>query len=655
VQDAFATAVERWPRDGLPRDPVAWIVAVARNRAIDRLRRDRVLRDRAPQLAALTGPDDEHADEEPMATSVPDERLRLIFTCCHPALGPDAQVALTLRLLGGLSTAEVAHAFLVPESTMAQRLVRAKAKIRAAGIPFRLPPDDALPERLSAVLDVVYLVFNEGYAASAGDALVCRSLCAEAMRLAALVAELMPDEPEALGLHALLLAHDARREARVDATGALVLLDDQDRALWDWAAIEAATRLATRALRLGPPGRYVLQAAIAVEHSRAATASDTRWERVTAFYERLAALAPDPVVELNRAVAIAQAGDVAAGLARIDALSPALDGYQYFHAARADLLRRLGAHDAAAEAYARAADLAGNAAERAFLERRRRDLTRSDARTVSVARMALADELRQRARATWAAGDWDGMSRIVAPVGAVVLDRVGVEPGHDLLDVGTGSGGTLAIPAALRGARVVGLDVTPELLEHARRRAAEAGVEVEWVEGDAQELPFADASFDRVISTFGAMFAPDHARAAAELVRVCRPGGRVAMVTWANAGFAGELFKLTGAFLPPPPPGVQPPPLWGVDEHITEVFGAAGVTPAIERETVDFDFASVEDAVRHYGDDFGPFVMARGVLEPQGRWDEFLAAFADLVTRFNTAEDGSALIRSEYLVITVER
>jgi SAM-dependent methyltransferase len=269
--------------------------------------------------------------------------------------------------------------------------------------------------------------------------------------------------------------------------------------------------------------------------------------------------------------------------------------------------------------------------------------------------MALADELRQRARATWAAGDWDGFSRVVAPVGAVVLDRVGIEPGQDLLDVGTGSGSTIAIPAAQRGARVVGLDVTPELLDHARRRAAEAGVEAEWVEGDAQELPFADASFDRVISTFGAMFAPDHARAAAELVRVCRPGGRIAMVTWANDGFAGELFKLSGAFLPPPPPGVQPPPLWGVDAHVNEVFGAAGVTPSIERETVDFHFASVEDAVQHYADEFGPFVMARGVLEPQGRWDEFLAAFTELVTRFNAADDDRATIRSDYLVITVER
>jgi len=269
--------------------------------------------------------------------------------------------------------------------------------------------------------------------------------------------------------------------------------------------------------------------------------------------------------------------------------------------------------------------------------------------------MALADELRQRARATWAAGDWDGFSRLVAPVGALVLDRVGVAPGQALLDVGTGSGGTIAIPAAQRGASVVGLDLTPELLEHARRRAAEAGVEVEWVEGDAQELPFEDASFDRVVSTFGAMFAPDHERAAAELVRVCRPGGRIAMVTWANEGFAGELFKLSGRFMPPPPPGVQPPPLWGVESHVAEVFGAAGVKPSIERETVEFLFDSVQDAVRHYADDFGPFVMARGMLEPQGRWDEFLAAFAELVTRFNAAGDDRTTIRSDYFVITVER
>ena len=369
VQDAFATAVDRWPRDGVPRDPLAWIVAVARNRAIDRIRRDRALAARAPQLASLAERDPEPT-EEPVATSVSDERLRLMFSCCHPALGRDAQVALTLRLLGGLSTAEVAHAFLVPEPTMAQRLTRAKAKIRAARIPFRVPSDELLPHRLEAVLDVVCLIFNEGYAASAGDAHVRRALCAEAVRLAAMLVELMPDEPEALGLLALLTANHARCATRVDETGAIVLLEVQDRGRWDAAAIAEATRLATRALRLGPPGRYVLQAAIAVEHANAATAADTNWDHVAAYYARLAALEPDPVVELNRAVAIAMAGDVPAGLARIDALAGALDRYHYFHAARADLLRRAGAGDEAAAAYARALDLAGNAAERAFLERR---------------------------------------------------------------------------------------------------------------------------------------------------------------------------------------------------------------------------------------------------------------------------------------------
>jgi RNA polymerase sigma-70 factor (ECF subfamily) len=374
VQDAFATALERWPRDGAPRDPAAWIVAVARNRAIDRLRRERALRARAPQLAALAAAGDEAIREEPVATSVPDERLRLIFACCHPALAREAQVALTLRLLGGLSTAEVAHAFLVPEATMRQRLARAKAKIRAAGIPFRVPPDEALPARLAAALDVVYLVFNEGYAASAGDAHVRRSLCSEAIRLAATIAALMPDEPEALGLHALLLAHDARRDARVDSAGALVLLEDQDRGRWDADAIAQATALAAHALRLGAPGRYVLEAAIAVEHANAPTAAATRWDRIAALYGPLAALAPDPVVELNRGVAVALAGDVRGGLARVDALAADLDGYHYFHAARADLLRRLDARAAAADAYVRALELAGNAAERAFLERRLAEL-----------------------------------------------------------------------------------------------------------------------------------------------------------------------------------------------------------------------------------------------------------------------------------------
>jgi SAM-dependent methyltransferase len=269
--------------------------------------------------------------------------------------------------------------------------------------------------------------------------------------------------------------------------------------------------------------------------------------------------------------------------------------------------------------------------------------------------MASADELRGRARATWAAGDWDRFSRLVAPVGPVVLERIGVEPGADLLDVGTGSGGTVAIPAALGGARVVGLDLTPELFEHARRRAAEAGVEIEWVEGDAADLPFADASFDRVVSTFGAMFAPDHARAAAELVRVCRPGGRIGMATWVNDGFAGELFKLAGAFMPPPPPGAQPPPLWGVELHVNEMFAAAGAVAEVERASVGFAFASAEAAVDEYANYFGPFVAARTVLEPAGRWEEFLAAFGNLVRRFNVAEDGGAQVASDYFVITVER
>jgi len=269
--------------------------------------------------------------------------------------------------------------------------------------------------------------------------------------------------------------------------------------------------------------------------------------------------------------------------------------------------------------------------------------------------VSLADEFRQRTRATWAAGDWDGFSRLIRPVGALVLDRIGVEPGIRLLDVGTGTGGNVAIPAAQAGADVVGVDVTPELFEHARRRAALAGVEVSWVEADAQDLPFAEASFDRVTSTFGAMFAPDHGRAAAELTRVCRPGGRIAMTTWVNDGFVGEMFKLTGSFMPAPPPGVQPPPLWGVEAHVEEVFSAAGVSAAIARETVIFDFPSIEDAVRQYAEDFGPFVIARRALEPQNRWEAFLEEFSDLVRRFNPVQDGSARIPSDYFIITVER
>jgi SAM-dependent methyltransferase len=269
--------------------------------------------------------------------------------------------------------------------------------------------------------------------------------------------------------------------------------------------------------------------------------------------------------------------------------------------------------------------------------------------------MATPDELRGRARATWAAGDWDSFARLIADVGALVVERAEIEPGLEFLDVGTGTGGNVAIPAAQAGAKVVGLDVTPELLELARGHAADAGVEVEWVEGDAAALPFADASFDRVASTFGAMFAPDHAGAAAELVRVCRPGGRVLMTTWINDGFVGEMFKLTGEFMPPPPPGLQPPPLWGVEDHVREMFAAAGASPSISRETVAFDFASVEDVVSEYANNFGPYVMARRVLEPEGRWDEFLERFGVLVGRFNRSDGGRAQVESQYFLITVDR
>jgi SAM-dependent methyltransferase len=269
--------------------------------------------------------------------------------------------------------------------------------------------------------------------------------------------------------------------------------------------------------------------------------------------------------------------------------------------------------------------------------------------------MTTAEEFRARTRATWAAGNWDDFSSMIAPVGQLVLERAGVEPAMRVLDVGTGSGGNIAIPAAKRGAQVVGVDVTPELFVHARRRAADAGVEVEWMEADAQELPFAEASFDRVISTFGAMFAPDHARAAAELVRVCDPSGRVEMTTWLNDGFAGEMFKLTGTFMPPPPPGVESPLLWGDQGHVEDVFGAAGVRPSLSRETVEFAFPSVDEAVARYAEDFGPFIMARAALESEGRWDEFLSAFADLIGRFNRASDGTVRAESEYFLITVER
>jgi RNA polymerase sigma-70 factor, ECF subfamily len=354
VQDAFVRAAERWPRDGVPDNPGAWIVATARNRAIDRIRREQTLTRKTELLArAEQLPEDEEA-------VIPDERLELIFACCHPALAPEAQVALTLSLVGGLTTPEIARGFLVPEPTLAQRLVRAKRKIRDAGIPLRVPPEHLLPDRLRTVFAAIYLVFNAGYGPP-----VRRDMCAEAIRLAAVLATLMPDEAEAHGLHALLLLHDARRDARLSPDGELVLLPDQDRELWDEEEVEQGRRALERALPLRAPGPYQLQAAIASLHFE----RETDWEQIALLYGRLAELAASPVVELNRAVAVAMAEGPASGLELVEAVD-GLGDYYLWHSARADLLRRLGRGDEATAAYRCALDLAPSEAERSFLRRR---------------------------------------------------------------------------------------------------------------------------------------------------------------------------------------------------------------------------------------------------------------------------------------------
>jgi RNA polymerase sigma-70 factor, ECF subfamily len=366
LQDALVNALEHWKADGVPRNPGAWLLTVARRRAIDRLRRTAKLEYDPTILDSLAS-----TQEEPeMEDTIPDDRLKLMFTCCHPALALEAQVALTLHTLGGLSTQDVARAFLVSESTMAQRLARARKKIRNAGIPYRVPPADLLPERLDALLAVIYLIFNEGYVATSGDTLIRHELCDEAIRLGRILADLLPQSAESRGLLALMLLHDSRRAARLTPTGKLVLLEEQDRALWDSAKIREGVAVLDEALALQDPGPYQVQAAISALHAEAPTADATDWEQIAMLYDTLARMVPSMVVEVNRAVAVGMAQNAQTGLKILLRLESQADNYYPYHAARADLLRRTNQREAAADAYQRALDLCSNNAERAYLKRR---------------------------------------------------------------------------------------------------------------------------------------------------------------------------------------------------------------------------------------------------------------------------------------------
>ncbi|MCL4249092.1 MAG: RNA polymerase sigma factor [Anaerolineae bacterium] len=367
LQDALVNALERWEIDGVPRNPAAWLLTVAKHRAIDRLRRAAT---HERKTALLDLPDTEDENEDTMDAALPDDRLKLMFTCCHPALALEAQVALTLHTLGGLSTPEIARAFLVPVATMAQRLARARKKIRNAGIPYRVPPADKLPERLDALLAVIYLIFNEGYVATDGEALTRGDLCGEAIRLCRVLVALLPESAEARGLLALMLLHDSRRETRLDAAGQLVLLDEQDRTRWNRAKIDEGTAILDEALALYAPGPYQVQAAISALHADVPTAEGTDWPQIVLLYNTLAQMTPSVVVEVNRAVAVAMAQGAQAGLDLLLRLEGQADSFYPYHVARADLLRRTNQREAAADAYARAIALCGNSAERAYLLRR---------------------------------------------------------------------------------------------------------------------------------------------------------------------------------------------------------------------------------------------------------------------------------------------